>query len=50
MGYLHKVHGMTLLGKTLEGTCPECAVKHSPEEVKEFWTQALKDHSVDKGV
>lgn len=32
MGYLKEVHGMTLLGKTPEGTCPECAVKHSPEQ------------------
>lgn len=32
MGYLKEVHGMTLLGKTPEGTCPECAVKHDPEQ------------------
>lgn len=32
MGYLKEVHGMTLLGKTPEGTCPKCAVKHSPEQ------------------
>ena len=79
MGYLKEVHGMTLLGKTLEGTCPECAVEHDPEqphnrdsltyqykfydqhgrwptwadamahcpeEVKEVWTQALRERGV----
>ena len=82
MGYLKEVHGMTLLGKTPEGTCPECAVKHDPEqphnrdsltyqykfydqhgrwptwadamahcpeEVKEVWTQVLRERA-DKGV
>lgn len=28
MGYLKEVHGVTLLGKTPEGTCPVCATKH----------------------
>ena len=32
MGYLKEIHGMTLLGRTPEGTCPECAVKHDPEQ------------------
>lgn len=32
MGYLSEKHGITLLGRTPEGTCPECAVKHDPEE------------------
>lgn len=32
MGYLHEKHGMTLLGRTPEGTCPECAVKHDQEQ------------------
>ena len=32
MGYLKKIYGMALLGKTPEGTCPECAVKHDPEQ------------------
>ena len=32
MGYLKDVHGMTLLGKTKVGTCPECGVKHDPEQ------------------
>ena len=32
MGYLKKSHGMELLGKVPEGTCPECAVKHEPEQ------------------
>ncbi len=31
MGYLGKLHGVMLLGKTPEGTCPMCAVKHEPE-------------------
>lgn len=79
MGYLKEVHGMTLLGKTPEGTCTECAVKHDPEqphnrdsltyqykfydqhgrwptwadamahcpeEVKEVWTQVLRERGV----
>ena len=32
MGYLKEVHGMTLFGKTPDGTCPECAVKHDPQQ------------------
>lgn len=32
MGYLKKIYGMALLGKTQDGTCPECAVKHDPEQ------------------
>ncbi len=32
MGYLKGVHGMTLFGRTQEGTCPECAVKHDSEQ------------------
>lgn len=28
MGYLKQLHGVTLIGKTPEGTCPECGVKH----------------------
>ncbi|MEG1894603.1 MAG: hypothetical protein RR162_00085 [Oscillospiraceae bacterium] len=31
MGFLNEKHGMTMLGKTPEGTCPICAVKHDPE-------------------
>ena len=31
MGYLKERHGAVLLGKTPEGTCPMCAVKHEPE-------------------
>ena len=31
-GFLKHRHGMTLLGRTPEGTCPECAVKHDPEQ------------------
>lgn len=30
MGYLKEKHGMMLLGKTPEGTCPMCAVAHNP--------------------
>ena len=29
MGYLKEKSGMTLLGTTPEGTCPECATKHA---------------------
>ncbi|WP_195985336.1 hypothetical protein [Clostridium sp. D33t1_170424_F3] len=32
MGHLKDDHGMTLLGSTPPGTCPECAVKHDPEQ------------------
>ncbi len=32
MGYLKEKHGVTLLGATPPGTCPECAVKHDPEQ------------------
>ena len=31
MGHLKDQYGMTLLGATPPGTCPECAVKHDPE-------------------
>lgn len=31
MGHLNDKHGMTLLGATPPGTCPECAVAHDPE-------------------
>lgn len=32
MGYLYDLHGVTLFGKTREGTCPMCAVKHDPDQ------------------
>lgn len=32
MGFLKEKHGMTLIGRVPEGTCPECAVKHDPEQ------------------
>ena len=32
MGYLQEKHGVTLLGRTPPGTCPECATAHSPEQ------------------
>lgn len=31
MGFLKERHGAVLLGKTPDGTCPMCAVKHEPE-------------------
>lgn len=31
MGYLNERHGATMLGKTPEGTCQMCAVKHDPQ-------------------
>ena len=31
MGFMKERHGAVLLGKTPEGTCPLCAVKHEPE-------------------
>jgi len=80
MGYLKERHGMTLLGKTPEGTCPICDVKHDPkqphnrdslayqykfydengrwptwadamahcpEDIKGFWTKALRERGVE---
>ena len=32
MGYLYDLHGMTLIGKTPDGTCPMCAVKHDSNQ------------------
>lgn len=32
MGYLKERFGMTMLGKTPPGACPECAVKHDPDQ------------------
>ena len=31
MGVLKDAHGITLLGNTPPGTCPQCAVTHEPE-------------------
>lgn len=31
MGHLNEKHGLTLLGNTPPGTCPECATAHAPE-------------------
>jgi hypothetical protein len=30
MGYLKERHGMEMIGRTPDGTCPECAVAHDP--------------------
>lgn len=30
MGFLLEKHGIMMLGRTPEGTCPMCAVKHDP--------------------
>lgn len=49
MGYLKEVHGMTLLGKTPEGTCQECAVKHSPEQPHNRDSLAYQYKFYDKG-
>ena len=32
MGFLNERHGLTMLGKTPDGTCPMCSVKHDPEQ------------------
>lgn len=32
MGYLKERHGMMMIGHAPEGTCPECAVAHDPEQ------------------
>ena len=32
MGYLKDMHGIQLIGRVPDGTCPECAVKHDPEQ------------------
>lgn len=31
MGFLQEKHGIIMPGRTPEGTCPECAVKHDPK-------------------
>lgn len=31
MGYLQSRHGITMIGKTPEGTCPMCGTAHAPE-------------------
>ena len=31
MGHLKENHGMTMMGNTPPGTCPECARAHDPE-------------------
>lgn len=36
MGYLKKIYGMALLGKTQDGTCPECQKKFDPTKIKEW--------------
>lgn len=30
MGFLQEKHGIMMLGRAPEGTCPMCAVKHDP--------------------
>ena len=80
MGYLKDRHGMQMIGRVPEGTCPEWAVKHDPDqphnrdslayqysfydrygrwptwadamahcpdEIKAFWTQALRERDVE---
>lgn len=32
MGHLKDKHGFTMLSRTPEGTCPECAVKHDQNQ------------------
>ena len=32
MGYLKEKHGMELVGRTPEGSCPECAAMHEPTQ------------------
>ena len=32
MGYLKENHGLTMIGKTPPGTCPECADAHTPDQ------------------
>lgn len=32
MGYLEERHGMMMIGKTPEGTCPICATKHTSDQ------------------
>jgi hypothetical protein len=32
MGHLQENHGMMLLKNVPPGTCPECAVKHEPDQ------------------
>ena len=32
MGYLQERFGLMMIGKTPEGTCPMCGIKHAPEQ------------------
>lgn len=32
MGHLKEKYGMMMIGRTPEGTCPECAVKHDQKQ------------------
>lgn len=48
MGYLKDRHGFTLLGKTPPGTCPECAVKHDPDQPHNQQSLAYQYNFYDK--
>lgn len=48
MGYLQQRHGMMMLGKTPEGTCPECAVAHDPGMPHNQQSLAYQYHFYDQ--
>ncbi len=48
VGYLKDEYGMALFGKTPEGTCPECAVRHDPEQPHNRDSLAYQYHFYDK--
>lgn len=47
MGCLKQRHGMMMLGRTPEGTCPECAVKHDPSMPHNQQSLAYQYHFYD---
>lgn len=48
MGYLQQRHGMMMLGKTPDGTCPECAVAHDPRMPHNQQSLTYQYHFYDK--
>ena len=47
-GFLKARHGMMMLGKTPEGTCPECAVAHDPALPHNQQSMAYQYHFYDQ--
>lgn len=47
-GFLKARHGMQILGRTPEGTCPECAVAHDPGMPHNCRSMAYQYHFYDQ--